>query len=610
MINKELIIDELSMFAEYELSSLLEKSEEDLFKVFQSHCEKYSEEIEIGDLFEVERDFSFLTETPDGWQKVGDLVKKKERELLEIVTSNSCKVTVSSDHKFESSKGWISAGDLSKNDMLLTKTGFSFVKEINKLDSPEPVYDWEILHPNHRYWAGGISSHNTGKSFLCLNIVREAQKKGYNVIYCDTEGAIDKTSALKFGIDANKIRYQPIQTVSQFQTFVSNVVDMVKKAKTAGESPKILLIVDSLGMLSTDKELADAVKGHNAADMGSKAKELRKLFRVITLDLTAAKIPMVVTNHVYCLTAGHKVIMADGSLKNIENIKTNDIVRTLEGPKPVSETHSFGGQDTIKLTLENGQTIECTPNHKFMISEGWGEDESWKSANDLAPLESIVYRLEEDEITDFVRILGKEYIFGSKTVYDITIPGPHHYLLENGVVSHNTGGGYMPTKESSGGDGPIFAMSVVSFLSKAQLKDGSGTKTGIVVTSNLKKSRFTIPEPVKFHISFANGMNPYVGLQDFVSWEACGIERGKYEEVKGPDGKKELVFKPSASSTRWGVRHLGKTVASTQLFTPEVFTDEVLQALDEKVIKPHFQFPDTVKDDFIDELTNDEEREG
>ena len=142
------------------------------------------------------------------------------------------------------------------------------------------------------------------------------------------------------------------------------------------------------------------------------------------------------------------------------------------------------------------------------------------------------------------------------------------------------------------------------------MKDGSGTKTGIVVTSNLKKSRFTIPEPVKFHISFANGMNPYVGLQDFVSWEACGIERGKYEEVKGPDGKKELVFKPSASSTRWGVRHLGKTVASTQLFTPEVFTDEVLQALDEKVIKPHFQLPDTVKDDFIDELTNDEEREG
>jgi RecA/RadA recombinase len=322
--------------------------------------------------------------------------------------------------------------------------------------------------PNTRSF-GLMGDPGTGKSFLCLNIVREAQKKGYNVLYCDTEGAIDKTSALKFGIDANKIRYQPIQTVSQFQTFVANVVDMVKKAKSAGEDPKLLLVVDSLGMLSTDKELADAVKGHNAADMGSKAKELRKLFRVITLDLTAAKIPMVVTNHVY------------------------------------------------------------------------------------------------------------------------------------------TGGGYMPTKESSGGDGPIFAMSVVSFLSKAQLKDGAGTKTGIVVTSNLKKSRFTIPEPVKFHISFANGMNPYVGLQDFVSWEACGIERGKFEEVKNKDGVKEMVFTANASSTRWAVKHLGKTIASTQLFTPEVFTDEVLKSLDEKVIKPHFLLPDVVKDDFLEELAADEE---
>jgi RecA/RadA recombinase len=232
----------------------------------------------------------------------------------------------------------------------------------------------------------------TGKSFVCLNVAREAQKKGYDVIYCDTEGAIDKSTTDKFGIDSGRVRYQPIKTVTEFQTFVSNLLDLVKKARASGAQPKILLILDSLGMLSTDKELRDAIEGKNAADMGAKAKELRKLFRVITLDLTQAKIPLVCTNHVYA------------------------------------------------------------------------------------------------------------------------------------------GGGYIPTKESSGGDGPIFAMSVISFLSKAQLKEGnSTTKTGIIVTSNLKKSRFTIPEPVKFHISFLNGMNPYVGLQDFVSWEACGIGKGKYD---------------------------------------------------------------------------------
>ncbi len=322
--------------------------------------------------------------------------------------------------------------------------------------------------PNTRSF-GVMGDPGTGKSFFCLNVVREAQKIGYNVIYCDTEGAIDKSSAIKFGIDSANIRYQPIQTVSQFQTFTSNVIDLVKKAKSKGENPKILLVLDSLGMLSTDKELADAMKGHNAADMGAKAKELRKLFRVITLDLTAAKIPLICTNHVYA------------------------------------------------------------------------------------------------------------------------------------------GGGYVPTKESSGGDGPIFAMSVVAFLSKAQLKDGSGTKTGIIVTSTLKKSRFTIPEQVKFHISFSHGMNPYVGLQDYVSWEACGIERGKFEEVKDPvTGRKENVFKPNASSTRWGVRHLGKTVASTELFTEKVFTREVLEQLDENVIKDKFRFPDLADhSDILDDLVTD-----
>ena len=325
--------------------------------------------------------------------------------------------------------------------------------------------------PNTRSF-GVMGDPGTGKSFFCLNVVREAQKIGYNVIYCDTEGAIDKSSAIKFGIDSSNIRYQPIQTVSQFQTFVSNVLDLVKKAKAKGENPKILIVLDSLGMLSTDKELADAMKGHNAADMGAKAKELRKLFRVITLDLTAAKIPLICTNHVYA------------------------------------------------------------------------------------------------------------------------------------------GGGYMPTKESSGGDGPIFAMSVVAFLSKAQLKDGSGTKTGIVCTSTLKKSRFTIPEQIKFHISFSHGMNPYVGLQDYVSWEACGIERGKFEEVKNPEtGKKESIFKPNATSTRWGVKHLGKTVASTELFTDKVFTREVLELLDKNVIKDKFKFPDlTDHSDILDSLDEDVEK--
>jgi recombination protein RecA len=293
---------------------------------------------------------------------------------------------------------------------------------------------------------------STGKTFLAMNITREAQKQDYDVIYCDTEGAIDKSSAKKFGVDPNRVRYQPIKTINDFKIFTTNILEKVKTARKDGAEPKIMIILDSLGMLSTDKETGDAIKGKSAMDMGLRSKEMRSLFRVITLDLTGVRIPLVCTNHT---TTG-------------------------------------------------------------------------------------------------------------------------------GI------GGFMPTKEASGGDGPIFSMSNVVMLSKAQLKEND-TKTGIIVTSTPKKARFTRPYPVKFHISFMNGMNPYVGLQDFVSWEKCGIQRGKLEVDKKTG---EMIFTAVESSPRWAVRHLGKTIASTQLFTPEVFTDAVLKELDENVIKPHFLLPD------------------
>jgi RecA/RadA recombinase len=312
----------------------------------------------------------------------------------------------------------------------------------------------------------------TGKSFLCMNIVREAQKIGYNVIYCDTEGAIDKSGAKKFGIDTNMVRYQPIKTITDFKIFTANLIEKVKGYRKDGADPKILLVLDSLGMLTTDKESGDALKGKSAMDMGIRSKELRSLFRVITLDLTGVKIPLICTNHT---TTG--------------NI-----------------------------------------------------------------------------------------------------------------------GGFMPTKEAAGGDGPIFSMSNVIMLSKAQLKEGSdNTKTGIVVTSTPKKARFTRPYAVKFHISFMNGMNPYVGLQDFVSWETCGIQRGKLEVDKKTG---EMQFLGNESSPRWAVRHLGKTVPSTQIFTAEVFTPEVLKMIDDKAIQPYFKLPDLFNEkEFADIIENENSEE-
>lgn len=381
-MNKQEIIEELEHFGEYAQLNLSEIEDNELIKLFSDHCEKYSEEIEIGDVFETLTKNKILADTPDGWIEVGDFYKKTTRDIHKMILNDGSSADVSCDHLFETSLGWKKTNEIKEGDLILTKDGFIGIKS-NSIISNEKVYDWEILHENHRYWVGNMSSHNTGKSFVCLNVVREAQKKGYDVVYCDTEGAIDKSTAAKFGIDQYRIRYQPIKTVTEFQTFVSNLLDLVKKAKEGGASPKILLIVDSLGMLSTDKELNDAMIGKNAADMGAKAKELRKLFRVITLDLTAAKIPLIATNHVYCLTAGHKILMSNGEYKNIEDIIIGDEVKTLVGDKNITSVFEFTNKEVIKLTLENNQTIECTPNHRFLVENEWTNEQSWKRSDEL-----------------------------------------------------------------------------------------------------------------------------------------------------------------------------------------------------------------------------------
>lgn len=332
----------------------------------------------------------------------------------------------------------------------------------------------------------------TGKTFLCLNIAREAQKMGYGVIYCDTEAAVDRDVCAKFGVDQSRFRHEPVRTITELKKICSNLYIEIKEKKNKGfDVPKILMVIDSLGNLGTDKERDDAVSGSEKKDM-TRQSGLRSLFRIITTDLAELKIPLVFTNHSYA------------------------------------------------------------------------------------------------EI-----------------------------------------GSYVPTQRMSGGGGPEYAASMILMLQKAKLKENNKEAekqgmngTGIVVTSKVKKSRFTKTIPVKFHISFLSGMNRYIGLEKYVSWETVGIAPGKLEEkidlvpVLDDDGKQVIrrgkpvfdekktgeftyIADTSANPKTYAIKHLGETIKSSQLFRKEVFTDEILKELDEKTIRPIFELPN------ITELSDD-----
>ena len=341
-----------------------------------------------------------------------------------------------------------------------------------------------------------------GKSFLCLNIAREAQKMGYYIIYCDSESAIDEDIARKFGLDPEKIRYQPVNTIKTLKNFCANLYDQIKEKKDKGyDTPKIMMIVDSIGNLATEKERNDALSGSDKKDM-TRAGDIRSLFRIITTDLAELKIPLVFTNHSYTAV-----------------------------------------------------------------------------------------------------------------------------------------GAYVPTQIMSGGGGAIYAASMILMLSKASLKENNKeaekagmTKTGVLVTSKPTKNRFAKPIPVKFHISFYNGMNPYVGLEKYVSWDSVGIGPGKLEErieerpvlddngepvikrgkpviEKTNTGEYEYIADESANPKTFAIKHLGKTIKAGQLFTSEVFTEDILKQLDEIVIRPMFELPNIIESDNVGDFFEDYEEE-
>ena len=139
----------------------------------------------------------------------------------------------------------------------------------------------------------------TGKTFflqgICKNFLDSDPAAG--VIYFESESAITKQMVIDRGIDPNRMVIFPVTTVQEFRTQSLKVMEKYLDQNEADRKP-ILLCLDSLGMLSTTKEVEDTADGKETRDM-TRAQVLKAAFRVLTLKLGRAKVPMVVTNHTY-----------------------------------------------------------------------------------------------------------------------------------------------------------------------------------------------------------------------------------------------------------------------------------------------------------------------
>jgi RecA/RadA recombinase len=155
---------------------------------------------------------------------------------------------------------------------------------------------------------GGIPSNKitalagesaTGKTFFVLGMCKSFldNNPDAGVIYFESESALTKQLIEERGIDSERMVIMPVTTVQEFRTQALTVLDKYTEQNEADRKP-LLLVLDSLGMLSTTKEVEDTADGKETRDM-TRAQVLKAAFRVLTLKLGRAKVPMVITNHTY-----------------------------------------------------------------------------------------------------------------------------------------------------------------------------------------------------------------------------------------------------------------------------------------------------------------------
>jgi len=155
---------------------------------------------------------------------------------------------------------------------------------------------------------GGVSSNkitaiagesSTGKTYFSLAVVKnflDSNPDGY-CLYFDTEAAVNKGLLESRGIDMNRLVVVNVVTIEEFRSKALKAIDIYLKTQIEDRKP-CMFVLDSLGMLSTEKEIRDALDDKQVRDM-TKSQLVKGAFRMLTLKLGQANVPLIVTNHTY-----------------------------------------------------------------------------------------------------------------------------------------------------------------------------------------------------------------------------------------------------------------------------------------------------------------------
>tara|TARA_Y100001970_G_scaffold21142_1_gene24043 strand:- start:4196 stop:5224 length:1029 start_codon:yes stop_codon:yes gene_type:complete len=242
---------------------------------------------------------------------------------------------------------------------------------------------------------------STGKTFFALSIVKNflQTNPAAQVIYFETESAITKSMLSTRGIDVTRLGLVPVTTVQEFRTQAIKVVDEYTKLPVA-DRPPLMFVLDSLGMLSTTKEVEDAAAGKETRDM-TRAQIVKSIFRILSLKLGRANIPLIVTNHTYDVVGSYMPTKEMGGGSGLKYAASTIIY--------LSKSKEKDGKDVI------GNIIKCKAYKSRFTKEN--SIVSTRLYYDERGLDSYYGLLELGEKYGIFTKVGNRYQIGAAKIY-------------------------------------------------------------------------------------------------------------------------------------------------------------------------------------------------
>lgn len=456
----------------------------------------------------------------------------------------------------------------------------------------------------------------TGKTYLIMNGVANFQKKGYFAIIWETENAWSRDRMVSQGIDLNQCRITQPKTVSDVIIMAVQLLDHLMKIKKAGKpTPKIVFVLDSQSGLNNKKEYEDALEGETKTDMGTTAKDLKKLYNMTTTDCGKLGIAFLTTAHVRDEQVGQfksKKMSGGQAALYLASILVL-LTKTMDYDEKTKERKGVKVKShMIESRFARHKNIEMYIPFDKPMNEFLGLEQflSWKicgiDKGKFVELTDFAYEFLFKKLITKKDIVGYEFTSSdllkniAKTKHE-SINGSLEYFIENGMMT-----AINETKET------VFKFTdkvldnyrlptdahnfkVLCNLNKIDMDN--------TITCNMFKfsDKSVFDENTESAESKEKPTEAELVKKLIISLIAQGYvvkANGEYKITKKykeqmsdlPYQKMEdVVVCLNPNSPTWAVKHLKKAVQTQHLYRPEVFTRDVLEKID-VIIKPLFEY--------------------